>query len=96
MSTRIYQLLLRLYPREFRQRWEEEMVETFTIQVSENWFCAWRCAVPELLLAAPERLSVPLLSLAASGVLLSGLTWALTSSPVLVALYHRLIAKFGG
>jgi hypothetical protein len=36
MSVAIYRLLLRLYPAEFRQRWEEEMVEVFILREFER------------------------------------------------------------
>jgi hypothetical protein len=96
MSTAIYRLLLRLYPAEFRRRWEEEMVEVFTLQLSDGWLDAWRCALAELPAISSEGLAVPIVSLASSGTLFFGLMWALGNSRLLASLYHRLIAKFGG
>jgi hypothetical protein len=96
MSAAIYRLLLRLYPREFRRRWEEEMVDTFTLQLADGWFDAWSCALAELLLTSTECLAVPTVSLAGSGVLFFGLMWALGNSPALVSLYHHVLAKLGG
>ena len=96
MSVRIYRFLLRLYPREFRLRWEEELVETFALQADDDWLDAWRSVLPELFLATREGLAIPALSLAGSGLLLFSLTWLLGNSPALVALYHRLVAKLGG
>lgn len=96
MSAAIYRLLLRLYPREFRQRWEEEMVDTFALQLADGWFDAWSCALAELLPAAREGLAIPIVSLAGSGTILFGLTWALVNPTVLVSLYHRLLQKLGG
>jgi len=31
MNLAVYRLLLRLYPAEFRRRWEEEMLDTFEL-----------------------------------------------------------------
>ena len=67
MSAAIYRLLLRLYPAEFRRRWEEEMVEVFMLQLADSWFNAWRCALPELWLNSGESLAVPMVSLAGTG-----------------------------
>ena len=96
MSVRIYRMLLRLYPREFRLRWEEELVETFAQQFADGWLEAWGSVVPELFLAAKESLAVPAVSLTCSALVLFSLTWAVGNSLVLLHLYHRLIAKLGG
>ena len=96
MSARIYRLLLRLYPREFRLRWEEEMVETFALHIAHDRLDAWRSVVPELLLATGEGLTLPLVSVAGSGLVLFSLTWALGNSVVMLHLFHRLIVKLGG
>ena len=96
MSAALFRLLLRLYPAEFRRRWEEELVDTFTLQLADGWFDAWSCALAELLPTAREGLVIPVVSLAGSGTLFLGLMWALGNSPVLVSLYHRLLAKLGG
>lgn len=96
MSAAIYRLLLRLYPTEFRRRWEEELVEVFTLQLADGWFDAWSCALAELVLAPREGLVIPIVSLAGSGALFFGLMWALGNSPALVSLYHHALAKLGG
>jgi hypothetical protein len=96
MSAAIYRLLLRLYPSEFRRRWEEEMVDTFSLQVADGWFDAWSCALAELLPAAREGLAIPIVSLVGSGTLFFGLTWVLVNPTVLVSLYHHLLHKLGG
>ena len=96
MSVRIYRLLLRLYPREFRLRWEGEMLETFALQVAHGQLDAWRSVLPELLLATRHGLAIPVVSLAGSGVILFSLTWALGNSIVLLHLFHRLMVKLGG
>ena len=102
MSAAIYRLLLRLYPEEIRRRWEEEMVETFALQLADGWWDAWSCAVGEIfqialpLQAAREGMAIPIVSLASTGALFFGLTWALGNSFALLSLYHRLVDKFGG
>lgn len=96
MSPALYRLLLRLYPAEFRRRWEEAMVDAFTLQLADGWLDAWTCALSELVPAAGEGLAVPAAALAGSGTLFFGLLWALGNSPVLVSLYHHAVAKLGG
>jgi hypothetical protein len=102
MSTAIYRLLLRLYPSEIRGRWEEELVETFALQLADGWLGAWRCAVAELfrialpLQVAREGMVIPIVSLASSGALFFGLLWALGNSLALLSLYHRLLDNLGG
>jgi hypothetical protein len=96
MSAAIYRLLLRLYPREFRQRWEEAMVDTFTLQLADGWLDAWWCALAELLPAAREGLAIPIVSLAGSGTVFFSLMWALENSTVLNSLCRHLFAKLGG
>jgi hypothetical protein len=80
MSAAIYRLLLRLYPEEIRRSWEEEMVETFALQLQ----------------LAREGMAIPIVSLASSGAVFFGLTWALGNSLALRLLYHRLLDKLGG
>lgn len=102
MSTAIYRLLLRLYPSEIRRRWEEEMVETFALQLADGPVEAWFRTVMELFQiafprwAAEKRLMIPLLSGAASGTLFFGLFWALGNSLRLLSLYHHVLVKLGG
>ncbi len=96
MSAAIYRLLLHLYPAEFRRRWEEEMVDVFTLQLADGWIDAWSCALAELVLAPREGLVIPIVSVAGIGAIFFGLTWALGNSPVLVSLYHHVVAKLGG
>ena len=110
MSAAIYRLLLRLYPEEIRRRWEEEMVETFALQLADAWqdarwrgaFAVWRCALAEIfqialpLQLAREGMAIPIVSLASSGAVFFGLTWALGNSLALRLLYHRLLDKLGG
>ncbi len=96
MSAAIYRMLLRIYPAEFRRRWESEMVEVFTCQLADDWFDAWRCALPELLMMSREGLAVPTIALASSGAIFFGLMWALGNSTVLASLYRHLITKLGG
>jgi hypothetical protein len=102
MSAAIYRLLLRLYPEEIRRRWEEEMVETFALQLADGWWDAWCCAVGEIfqialpLQLAREGMAIPIVSLASSGAVFFGLTWALGNSLALRLLYHRLLDKLGG
>jgi hypothetical protein len=96
MSLAIYRLLLRLYPAEFRRRWEEELLYTFKLQLSDGWFGAWSCVLAELLPASRECLTIPAVSLASTGTLYFGLIWALGNGPAINSLYHHLIAKLGG
>lgn len=102
MSTALYRLLLRFYPSEIRRRWEQEMVETFALQLSDGWVDAWFHAVMELFqIALPRRATekgvmIPLFSAAASGTLFFSLFWALGNSIRLLALYHHMLAKLGG
>jgi len=96
MSTAIYRLLLRFYPHEFRRRWEEEMVDTFELQLADDWLGAWWCALTEWLPMSRECLAIPAVSLAGSGAVLFGLTWAMGNSHVLNLLYRHLIDKLGG
>ncbi len=102
MSTWIYRLLLRLYPRDLRGRWEEEMVDAFEAQLSDGWLNAWSCAVIELFqVAIPLRTTdkavvIPLVSVVANGMLFFGLTWALGNSMKMLAAYHKLLARLGG
>ncbi len=96
MSVAIYRLLLRFYPAEFRRRWEEEMVEVFTLQLADGWCDAWRCALPELLMTSGESLAVPIVSLASSGAIFLGLMWSLENGVLLTSLCCRLITKLGG
>jgi hypothetical protein len=78
MSAAIYRLLLRLYPEEIRRRWEEEMVETFALQLADGWWDAWCCAVGEIfqialpLQLAREGMAIPIVSLASSGAVFFG------------------------
>jgi hypothetical protein len=96
MSIAMYRLLLRLYPREFLRRWEEEMVYTFELQLADDWWGAWWCAFTELLPMSREGLAIPAVSLAGSGAVLFGLTWAMGNSHALNLLYRHLIDKLGG
>jgi hypothetical protein len=96
MSTAIYRWLLRLYPREFRRRWEEEMLDTFALQLADGWWDAWSCAIAELLPASRECLAIPVVSLVGTGTLFIGLLWALGNPFALVSLYHRLLESLGG
>jgi hypothetical protein len=102
MSVRLYRLLLRLYPAHIRQRWEEEMVETFSLQLADHGREAWTDAALDLLRVALPRqaaraaLVVPCVSLVGSCAVFYGLFWALANSIRLLALYHHVIAKFGG
>jgi hypothetical protein len=96
MSTAIYRLLLRIYPAEFRRRWEEEMVYTFDLQLADGWFEAWTCALAELAPISTEVLAVPIVSLASTGALFFGLLWALANGGTLTSLYIQLVAKFSG
>ena len=96
MSIAIYRLLLRLYPCEFRRRWEEDMVETFALQVADGWLDAWTCALGELLTASRECLAIPVVSVAGSGAVFIGLLWVLGNPFALVSLCHQLLAKLGG
>jgi hypothetical protein len=96
MSTALYRLLLRLYPAEFRRRWEEEMVYTFELQLADGGFEAWTCALAELAPVSGEGLAVPLVSLAGAGALFTGLLWALANGRTLTSLCVHLVAKFSG
>jgi hypothetical protein len=96
MSLAIYRLLLRLYPAGFRRRWEEELVYTFELQLSDGWLGAWSCVLAELLPASRERWMIPAVSLASTGALYFGLIWALGNGPALHSLYLHAIAKLGG
>jgi hypothetical protein len=96
MNLAIYRLLLRLYPAEFRWRWEGEMLETFELQLSDGWLGAWWCALAELLPASRERWKIPAVSLVSTGTLYFGLIWALENGPALSAAYRHAIAKLGG
>jgi hypothetical protein len=109
-AIQIYHILLRLYPKEIRRRWEREITDTFALQLADAWQEAgwggalqvWFCAVAELfqialpLQAARAALLIPVVSLAGSCAILFGVTWALENSLVLRALYHHLVAKLGG
>lgn len=106
----IYRILLRLYPNEIRRRWEREIMETFALQLADAWQEAgwggvrqvWCCAVAELfqialpLQVARAALVIPAVSLAGSGAIFFGLTWALENSLVLRVLYRHLVTKLGG
>ena len=106
----IYRLLLRLYPGEIRRRWEREIMETFALMLVDarqeaGWggvLQVWFCAVAELFqIALPLQVAraavlIPVVSLAGSGAILFGLTWALENSLVLRGLYRHLVAKLGG
>jgi hypothetical protein len=106
----IYRILLRLYPNEMRRRWEGEMIETFALQLADarqeaGWggvLRVWFCAVRELfqialpLQVASAALVIPAVSLAGSGAIFLGLTWALENSLALRVLYGHLVAKLGG
>lgn len=102
MNAAIYRILLRLYPADLRERWGEEMVDTFALQLDDGWFDAWSCALTELLrVALPlqarrDGVVIPVVALAGSGTLLFALTWALGNSIAMLSLYHRLIEKLGG
>ena len=96
MNLAIYRLLLRRYPAEFRRRWEEEMLDTFELQLSDGWLGAWWCVLAELLPASRERCMIPAVSLAGAGALYFGLIWALGNGPAINALYRHAIAKLGG
>jgi hypothetical protein len=110
MSLAIYRLLLRLYPAHIRRRWEEEMTETFALQLDDAWREArwlgvldvWFQAVTEIFrIALPlqisrENLVIPIVSLAGSATIFSGLIWALGNSLALLSLYHRWLERFGG
>ena len=102
MSIRIYRLLLRLYPRDLRGKWEEEIVEAFEAQLGDGWLNAWSCAIMELFqVALPLRttdktLVIPLVSVVANGMLFFGLIWALGNSMKMLAAYHKLLATLGG
>ena len=96
MSAAIYRLLLRLYPADFRLRWEEQLVDTFQLQLADGWFDAWRCVLAELLTTSREGLAIPVISLAGSCTLLYGLIWALGNSLTILRLYHHMLVKLGG
>jgi hypothetical protein len=96
MSAAIYRLLLRLYPAEFRRRWEEEMVEVFMLQLADSRVDAWRCTLAELPLTSREGLAVPIVSLASSGAIFLGLMWALENGAQLTSVCDRLVTKLGG
>jgi hypothetical protein len=96
MNAAIYRLLLRLYPVEFRRRWEEEMVYTFELQLAENWLEAWTCALSELAPISGEELAIPVVSVAGAATLFFGLIWALANGMALRSLYIQLVAKLGG
>lgn len=110
MSPAIYRLLLRLYPGEIRRRWEEEMAETFELQLADAWredrwlgmVEIWFYAVAEIFrIALPRRIArenlvIPIVSLASSGAIFFGLIWALGNSLALLSLYDRWLGKCGG
>ena len=96
MNLAVYRLLLRLYPAEFRRRWEEELLYTFELQLSAGWLGAWSCVLAELLPASRERWMIPAVSLVSTGALYFGLIWALGNGPAINALCRHLIAKLGG
>jgi hypothetical protein len=96
MSVAIYRLLLRLYPVEFRRRWEAEMVYTFELQLADGWWGAWWCALTELPLRSLQGMAIPAVSLAGSGAILFGLAWLLGNAFKLQLLYRHLVDKLGG
>ena len=96
MSATIYRLLLRLYPAEFRRRWEVEMVYTFELQLADGWWAAWWCALTDLPRRSVQGMVIPAVSIAGSGAFLFGLTWLLGNAFKLQLLYRHLIGKLGG
>ena len=96
MSLAIYRLLLLLYPAEFRQRWEAEMIDTFALQLSDGWWGAWWCALAELLPASRERWMIPVVSLVSTGAIYFGLIWALGNGPAISTVFRHAIVKLGG
>ena len=110
MSRAIYRLLLVLYPGVIRRRWEQEMAETFELQLADAWretrwrgvLEVWFYAVAEIfrialpLQAARGNLVIPIVSLASSGAIFFGLIWALGNSLALLSLYDRWLGKCGG
>jgi hypothetical protein len=96
MNAAIYRLLLRLYPAEFRRRWEEEMVYTFELQLAESRFEAWGCALAELAPIFGKELAIPMVSLASTSALFFSLIWALENGRALGLLTIHIVQKFGG
>ena len=110
LSAKLYCLLARLYPDEIRRRWEQEMAETFALQLAdamreERWtsvIATWYYALADLvLIALPLQLGraalvIPVAAVTGAGVIIFGLIWALQNSLALSALYHHAFAKLGG
>ena len=109
-SAKLYCLLARLYPDEIRRRWEQEMTDTFALQLADalreqRWtsvIVTWYYALADLvLIALPLQLGraalvIPVAAVTGAGVILFGLVWALQNSLALNALYHRAFAKLCG
>lgn len=86
------------------------MVEAFTLQLSDarreaGWMGelqVWYCAVAEIfrialpLQAARGALVIPIVSVASSGAVFFGLTWALQNSLALHVAYRHWLDKLGG
>jgi hypothetical protein len=110
LSNCVYAVLLRLYPLEFRQRWAEEMAETFALQVEDAWqergFAGitriWYRGLAEVFQVAfplqvvRPAVVVPVVSIAGNTVIFWSLIWALQNSLALNALGRSLLHKFGG
>jgi hypothetical protein len=109
-SARVYSLLARLYPDEMRRRWEQEMADTFGLQLAdalrdERWtsvIAVWYYALADVvLIALPLQLGraalvIPVAAVTGASVILWGLVWALENSLTLSALYHHAFGKLGG
>ncbi len=104
LSGKVYGLLTRLYPAEFRSRWEAELADTFAQEVADAgrrdgwrgvvaaWF--WALAeVPGIVLTpriAGGAVVVPVTATFGAGAVFYGMMWALGNSQALRALYHRM------
>src|SRR5438270_9787892 len=102
MSTKLYRLMLCLYPGDLRRRWEEEMVDTFTLALNEEGFAVWLDAVMDIfrvalpLQATRKAILLPFVSTAGTSVLFYGLIWTLGNSVRLNFIYHHMMQKIGG
>jgi hypothetical protein len=105
MSGAIYRMLVRLGPVELR-RWELEMADVLAMQLADarhehgriGVLAVWWRAVAEmigLMLAGPSVV-IPVVSVASTGAIFAGLTWALENSLAMLHAYRHVADKLCG